>query len=260
MTEQKIEVKELDIEKILPNTSTYRKKDDKEGGSKTVVIGKAGTGKSNLILSLLYSKKHIFPVGTVLSGTEESNHFYSKVFPSTFIFNGYDESQLNKIIKRQRLAIKHLDNPWAVIILDDCMDDPSVFRKPLQNALYKNGRHWKMWYIVSMQYCLDIPPAIRENTDNVFILRDASLKNRKKLYENYAGIIPDFSLFCSLMDQLTNDYCALYIHNRGNTNDWKECVSFYKPMYPVPKFQFGCEEYWRFHYDRYNPEYVDPIV
>ena len=28
----------------------------------------------------------------------------------------------------------------------------------------------------------------------------------KSLWENYAGIIPDFSSFCSILDQITDDY------------------------------------------------------
>ena len=66
--------------------------------------------------------------------------------------------KLRTIIKRQKLAHKHLINPWAVLILDDCTDDPRVFNKPLQNALYKKGRHWKLLYILSLQYAMDVKP------------------------------------------------------------------------------------------------------
>jgi len=218
------------------------------------------TGKSTLIGSLLYAKKHIFPAGIAFSGTEDSNHFYRSVMPSTFVFNSYDEIQLEKFIKRQKLAKDHLDNPWAVVILDDCTDDPALFRKPLQNGMYKRGRHWKMWYILSLQYGMDVRPVIRTNIDGVFILREPNMRNRRIMYENYASIIPDFKLFCDIMDQITNDYTALYIHNAKQTNNWQDCVFWYKAK-PVPKdFKFGSEDYWNFHYQRYNPEYVDPIT
>jgi len=26
-----------------------------------------------------------------------------------------------------------------------------------------------------------------------------------------------------------------------------------------PDFKFGCDEYKQFHYERYNPEYIDPF-
>lgn len=218
------------------------------------------TGKTTLIASLLYAKKHIFPVAMAMSGTEDSNHFYRSVMPSTFVFNNYDETHIENFIRRQKIAKEHLENPWAIMILDDCTDDPALFRKPLQNGLYKRGRHWKMWYILSLQYGMDVRPVIRTNVDGVFILREPNLRNRRVMYENYAAIIPDFKLFCDILDQITNDYTALYIHNATKTNDWKECVFWYKAK-PVPKdFKFGCDSYWDFHYSRYNPDYVDPVT
>lgn len=218
------------------------------------------TGKTTLISSLLYAKKHVFPVAMVMSGTEDSNHFYRSVLPSSFVFNSYDEAQVEKFIKRQKLAKIHVENPWAILILDDCTDEPKLFRKGLQQGMYKRGRHWKMWYILSLQYGMDVLPVIRTNVDGVFILREPNLRNRKVMYENYGGIIPDFSLFCSILDQITDDYTALYIHNATKTNDWKECVFWYKAK-PIPKdFKFGCPTFWDHHYQRYNPEYIDPIT
>lgn len=218
------------------------------------------TGKTTLIASLLYSKRHIFPVGMVMSGSEDSNGFYRKIFPSTFVYNDYNEDRIKDFIRRQKIAKQHLPNPWAVILLDDCTDDPRIFNKPLQHGMYKRGRHWKMWYILSLQYAMDVKPVIRTNVDGIFILREPILKNRKTLWENYCSVIPDFNLFCEIMDQLTDDYTALYIQNAAQSNDWTECVFWYKAMIVPKDFKFGCPEFWTFHNARYNPEYVDPFT
>jgi hypothetical protein len=219
------------------------------------------TGKTTLITSLLYAKKHIFPVGMIMSGTEDSNGHYRKMFPSTFVYNKLVEEQVENFVKRQKIAKKHLPNPWAVLLLDDCTDDPKLFNKPLFQGLYKNGRHWKMWYILSLQYCMDVKPVIRTNIDGTFILREPSLKNRRALWENYAGIIPDFSTFCQIMDQITDDYTALYIHNSTQSNKLEDCVFWYKAPKNVPHgFKMGCPDFWLFHEKRYDPNYVDPIM
>jgi GTPase SAR1 family protein len=253
--EKTVKIKELNVDIIPPITKRMNEPD--YGGSKIVVIGKPGTGKTTLIASLLYAKKHIVPVGIVMSGSEDSNGFYRKIFPSTFVFNDYDEDKLKDFIKRQKIAKQHVQVPWAVCLLDDCTDDPRIFNNPLQQGMYKRGRHWKMWYILSLQYAMDVKPVIRTNVDGIFILREPILKNRKSLWENYASIIPDFNTFCELMDKLTDDYHAIYIHNTGNTNEWTDCVYYYKAPIVPKSFKFGCKDFWKFHDQRYNSKYVD---
>lgn len=258
--ERTLNIKELDLDIIPPTHHTVYEKD--QGGPKLVIIGKPGTGKTSLITSILYNKKHIFPAGMVMSGTEDSNGHYGKIFPPAFVFNSLNEDRIQDFINRQKLARKHIKNPWAVMLIDDCTDDPKVLRKPIFQGIFKNGRHWKMMFILSLQYCMDVLPVIRTNVDGTFILRETNLRNRKSLWENYAGVIPDFSMFCEIMDQITDDFTALYIHNATKSNKLEDCVFWYKTEDPktnpkLQKFRFGCDDYWDFNDQRYNPEQAD---
>ena len=72
-------------------------KDDKV----VVLIGKRETGKSFLVKDLLYHHKDI-PVGTVISGTEGANAFYSKLMPSIFIHGEFRPELIANVIKRQQ--------------------------------------------------------------------------------------------------------------------------------------------------------------
>ena len=256
MTERILHIKELDLNIIPPSKSTMY--DIDQGGPKIVVIGKPGTGKTTLITSILQSKQFIYPVGMVVSGTEDSNGHYAKIFPDTFVYNKLEEEKIEDFIKRQKLARKHLKNPWAILLLDDCTDDPKILRKPLFQGIFKNGRHWKMFFILSLQYCMDVLPVIRTNVDGTFILRESNLRNRKNLWENYAGVIPDFTMFCEIMDQITDDYTALYINNSTHSNKLEDCVFYYKADPSRLKgFKLGCEDYWNFHNERYDPATTD---
>lgn len=201
---QELRIKELDIDIIAPNPKTMNEMS--QGGSKTVIIGKPGTGKTTLITSLMYEKRHIFPVSLIMSGTEDSNGHYKKLVPSTFVYNKLNENK--DFITRQKIAKRHLPNPWAVLLLDDCTDDPKLFNKTLFQAIFKK---WSTLedVVLSLQYCMDVKPVIRTNIDGVFILRETNLRNRKALWENYAGVIPTFSLFCTIMDHITNDLHGL---------------------------------------------------
>ena len=67
--------------------------------------------------------------------------------------------------------------------------------------------------MITMQYALGIPPALRSNVDYVFILRENINSNRKRLYEHYAGMFPTYEIFSQVMDQCTSNYECLVIDN-----------------------------------------------
>jgi hypothetical protein len=256
-----IGIKELDLNNLYPQHP-----DDKKNGSKYIIIGKPGTGKSTLIESILYSKKHIFPVGKVHSGTEDSNGFFGTLMPTTFIENGLDLANLDSIEnfkKRQKYVKQYLeprgDYPWSYLILDDCSSDNKLFKKPIFQELYKNGRHWRMMHLLSLQYSLDIPPPIRACIDGVFILRESNPGMRKKLYENYGSCVETFGEWNDLMDALTNDFTAMFINNKTTSNNLEDVIFYFKAdINAIPKnWKMGCKEFWEFHEERYNPSYVD---
>lgn len=195
----------------------------------------------------------------VFSGSEDSNKFYQSMFPSTFIYNSVDEEALNSYKRRQKIAIRFLENPWAVLIFDDCMDNPHLFKTPLFHGMFKNGRHWKSMFIMAMQYSMDIPPSLRICIDGTFIFRESNIQFRKKIYENYASIIPSFKTFCDILDQITDDYTALYIHNGSSSNKLEDCVFWFKAKKVPDNFIFGSDDYWKFHKQRYNPKYKSPL-
>jgi hypothetical protein len=246
-----LELKKFDITKIKPDKVC-------------VFIGKRETGKSFLVKDLLYYHRNL-PIGTVISGTEAANTFYGNIVPSLFIHDAYTPEIVSNALKRQKIVVKkkryedakygnsNID-PDAFLILDDCLYDSSWIKDPNIRSLFMNGRHWKILFIITMQYALGIPPSLRTNIDYVFILRENYVSNRKRLYEHYAGMFPSFEIFCQVMNQCTENYECLVIHNNAKSNKLEDQVFWYKAE-PHNEFQIGAAEFWQHHNNNFNDNY-----
>lgn len=227
-----------------------------------VMVGKRNTGKSFLCKDLLYYHQKI-PVGTVISATECANSFYGDMIPPLFIHNEYNEGIIERVLKRQANLIQKTKqpggnriNPSTFLILDDCLYDNSWTKSKFVRSLFMNGRHYKIFFIITMQYALGIPPNLRTNIDYTFILRENIIQNRKRLYECYAGMFPNFESFCSVMDQCTENYECLVINNSANSNKLEDQVFWYKAR-NHPPFKLGSPQIWKYHSQNYNGRIVD---
>ena len=241
----KLELKKFNMKKI---------KDD----SVVVFIGKRNTGKSFLLKDLLFHKRDI-PVGTVISGTEGANHFYSEIVPSLFIHEEYSPPLVSNVLKRQKKVVKRIDDgekdldPRAFLILDDCLYDSSWKKDKNMRAVFMNGRHYKLLFLLTLQYAMGVPPNLRTNIDYVFILRENFINNRRRLYDNYAGMFPTFEVFCTVMDQCTNDYECLVINNTTKSNKLEDQIFWYKAN-AHEKFRIGADVFWEHHEENYEDE------
>jgi hypothetical protein len=246
-----LELKKFDMKNIKYKSSETQ-------GPVIVLIGRRDTGKSFLVKDLLYHHQDI-PIGTVISGTEAGNGFYSKMVPKLFIHDEYNTAIIENILKRQKMVIKQINKEVAAygkcnidgrafVILDDCLYDNSWARDKLMRLLFMNGRHWKIMLVITMQYPLGVPPNLRTNIDYTFILREPYINNRKRIYENYAGMFPTFESFCQVMDQCTENYECLVIANNAKSNKLDDQIFWYKAD-AHRDFKLGSKEFWEMSKD-----------
>lgn len=226
---------------------------DENKGPVVVLIGRRDTGKSFLVRDLLYYHQDI-PIGTVISGTEAGNGFYGALVPKLFIHEEYNTAIVENVLKRQRTVLKQVKkevtqykkstiDPRAFVILDDCLYDATWTKDKMMRLLFMNGRHWKIMLIITMQYPLGIPPNLRTNIDYVFILREPYINNRKRIWENYAGMFPTFESFCQIMDQCTENFECLVINNNAKSNKLQDQIFWYKAE-EHKDFRLGSKEFW----------------
>ena len=150
----------LELKKFDMRSISFKPNENK--GPVVVLIGRRDTGKSFLVKDLLFNHQDI-PIGTVISGTESCNNFYSDHVPKLFIHDEYNTAIIENILKRQKGVLKQIHkeqqqygrstiDPRAFVILDDCLFDASWTKDKIMRLLFMNGRHWKIMLVITMQY------------------------------------------------------------------------------------------------------------
>lgn len=248
----------LKISKFNPKVIEERRING-SGPSTCVFIGKRGTGKSTLVKDILYHCRKI-PMGTAISATEDGNKYYSSFIPDLFIHSEYKPDVIQQIINNQRKAITTAkkEEPKtkndAFILLDDCMYDKKMIRDKNIRGIFMNGRHWRLMFILTMQYCMDLPPDLRANIDFVFVLRENIVQNQDKLYKNFFGIFPDAASFRETMNACTEGFDCLVLDNTSRSNKIEDCIFWYRAK-PDRVFKICSPEIWAFHKKNYNPNH-----
>jgi hypothetical protein len=221
----KLELKKFDPSKIASD-------------SVVVFIGKRNTGKSYCMKDILNYHRDI-PVGIVISPTERANGYFEKFIPKMLIYDECEENVIKKFLDRQisisterKKELKKFGNsqidPRAFLILDDCLYDKAWISNINIRSIFMNGRHYKIFFLITMQHALGLPPVLRNNIDYIFIFRNNILKEKQKIYDHYAGMFPTFEAFNQVMNQTTENFECLVIDNKIQSNKLEDQVFWYK--------------------------------
>lgn len=242
---------------------------DKIAADPTIVmIAKRGSGKSWVVRALLYYFRKI-PVGLIIAPTDKMSCFYGKFYPDSYIHYEYKSEIITRVLCRQGIIIdkskvKKVD-PRCIVVMDDCLGQRGSWVKdqPIQELLF-NGRHYKIIYILTMQFPLGITPELRSNFDYIFLMNDDFTSNVKRMYDHYAGMFPTFDSFRQIFGQLTDNYGAMVIANRreqkkdGSRSSLFDKIFWYKaPNLEGEDIKFGCNQFRRYHEKNYNKNWRD---
>lgn len=225
------------------------------------------THNSFLVRDIFYHHRNI-PKGVIFSGTEEASPFFADFIPDVFIHSEYDPRLIESILVSQKKKIREAKTAGKsesgkapennmFIVLDDLLHDAQQWKreKTIKNIFF-NGRHYNLLFILTMQYPLGITPELRSNIDYVFIFNEPSVKNRKKIYEDYCSIIPTFDHFCNILDSCTQNHECLVVKTSGKSNKLHDQLFWYKADSHT-NFQAGHKKFWKFHNKNFNDKYEE---
>jgi hypothetical protein len=220
------------------------------------------SGKSTLIADLMWHMRRI-PMFICMSGTEEGNGFYGKHMHPLLIHGEYKKEIVSNLIKQQKDKLKKCikagiepnsrPDLGTGLLLDDCGFNKKIMNQEDMRLLFMNGRHWKICFIVSLQYMMGIPPDLRTNIDFVFCLRENIAANQKRLYDNFFGCFKKFVHFREAFEECTNNYECLVLDNTSKSTKVEDCVFYYKAT-PNRDYKLGSRDLWNYLDSRYKED------
>lgn len=211
-------------------------------GKIIVLIGSRGRGKSTILLDYLYHNADI-PYATCIAPTDQFNFTFTPHIPSRFIFSEYTPELVAKFLKRQKMmsskkkeaelgygdpVYKDVDCR-GILIMDDCLAENKGWRadKALK-WIFFNGRHANITFVLTMQYQIGITPDYRSNIDWVFLCKENKRNEREKLYKNYTGIFPSFTMFEQIFMSCTSDKKCMVINMLSESDKLEEQVFWFR--------------------------------
>lgn len=244
---ERIQLEKFNLSTIMPNSTI-------------LVLGKRRSGKSWLLRDICYNHKSV-SYGVVFSGTEEASPFFSNFIPDIFIHSRYDRNLLEEGIELQKKRVVNAGHKCTptnrmLVLIDDMLDAAQEWSKDsLIKHIFFNGRHYNIFFILTMQYPIGIPPSLRSNIDYVFVFAEPSMKNRKKIYDDYGGMFPTFNHFSRTLDACSENHECLVLKTAGGTsNNISDQVFWYKAEQPPP-FKLGDKKIWDLQKRFYNKDY-----
>ena len=231
------------------------------------IIGKRGTGKTRLVCDLAYNWylhgmkcKRKLPDGTdefymrpldlviCFSPTELLKEDFKVFVPSAYRYPKFRENVVHDLVARQKACIeKHGDEKCqrVLMIIDDCAFEKGFFKTETMRFIAMNLRHYNVHVIITVQYALDVPPAIRQNLDYCFCLHDNSNSNKKRYWEHFYGQIATQRDFNNIFEALTNNYSCMVGCNGVQSSTLTDTLFWYKGDVKLPaEFRLGRPAYW----------------
>lgn len=211
-----------------------------------VLIGKRNSGKTTTILNILHHFQNVFEFGYIFCGSTASQKVYRQFMPHDFVQSDVTPDIIDRIINYQerRAAIGNI----RPIFL--CFDDLNFNQKLLRSKqffkIFANGRHSKIFFVLSLQYALGIGPGCRGNIDAVILHKDTVIQNQKKLFDGYVCGFDTFNDFRNTFNQVAHDRRVMVcMKSEEQNNDFP--IYHWRPHYPIPPFRMNAVGEWWTH-------------
>lgn len=203
-------------------------------GSTSLIIGKRAVGKTtlakNLAEQLIQEETKVLVFAPVGSHNQSD---YALIFgANSHIHEKYDyeliKDHMNEKGRLRGVAAgEGLTLEESIILIDDLYTAKMRQTGDNFSCILMNGRNLKI-HLVMTQQTLDLTPMMRTNIDYVFIFKENNENNKRKLYNCYAGMFPNYTLFTKVLDEVTKNYGCMVIDNTSRSDQLTDQVFWYE--------------------------------
>jgi energy-coupling factor transporter ATP-binding protein EcfA2 len=183
-------------------------------GSISLFIARRGSGKTYLMRHLvgILARSRAIRWVEVISPTA-FNREWSDIVGGRHVHQQYDEAFIEALLAGQaRLLENGTPNP-GLLILDDCLGSVDL-RRPVFTRLAAAGRHYSITLFITSQHLWGLPPVLRQNADQVFVLGHPNARTVSGLLEEFSprGVDSARQLAAEI-ERVTANFGALCISN-----------------------------------------------
>lgn len=217
-----------------------------------IVCGKTCTGKSHMLRELLSTVKDDYEKAYVFCKTIDLQPVLYDYIPEENRFNTFDQVKLEKIYTDQKRYVMgaldkdpHVDKDklnHILIILDDCISDPSFRKSSVLNELFIAGRHSCISLVICTQIISSregVPTICLKNCDFFlcfYLQAEACRELALGKYLSMNGIKEANEIFKMVTGE---KYRAMVVNNRITSQNYEDVVYYYKAEPKPKKFKIG---------------------
>ncbi len=183
------------------------------------LIGAQHVGKTFMINHILRHTQDLSS-GTIICGSPYSSYR----LPNAVVHDTFDTKILVNVIRDQRKT-----RAKSFVVLDDCIYDQSWHKDTSIRNLFMHSRTLNTMFFFTQIWAYGIPPMLSACIDYVFVFRSPILANRRRLFEKYGSIFPNFDTFMQVMDEYTdNEYDCLVLDFTARSTKLEDRIFWYR--------------------------------